>query len=58
MSPMLKIADDQGLLLLDLKDLHAMLQFVGSRAKQFQTEYGNISAASIGGRFLALTTGA
>jgi hypothetical protein len=43
-----KIADDNGLLLLDLKDLQAMLQFVGDQAKQFQTEYGNISAASIG----------
>ncbi|MES1256450.1 MAG: helicase HerA-like domain-containing protein, partial [Acidobacteriota bacterium] len=43
-----KIADDKGLLLLDLKDLRAMLQFVGDNAKQFTTEYGNISAASIG----------
>ena len=43
-----KIADDNGLLLLDLKDLRAMLQHVGDNAKQFTTEYGNISAASIG----------
>jgi DNA helicase HerA-like ATPase len=43
-----KIADDKGLLLLDMKDLRAMLQFVGDNAKQFTTEYGNISAASIG----------
>jgi uncharacterized protein len=43
-----KIADDAGLLLLDLKDLRAMLQMVGDRAKEFRTEYGNISAASIG----------
>jgi DNA double-strand break repair helicase HerA and related ATPase len=43
-----KIADDQGLLLLDLKDLKAMLQYVGDNAKEFQTQYGNISAASIG----------
>jgi DNA helicase HerA-like ATPase len=43
-----KIADDNGLLLLDMKDLRAMLQFVGDNAKQFTTEYGNISAASIG----------
>jgi DNA helicase HerA-like ATPase len=43
-----KIADDNGLLLLDMKDLRAMLQFVGENAKQFTTEYGNISAASIG----------
>jgi len=43
-----KIADDNGLLLLDLKDLRAMVQFVGDNARQFTTEYGNISTASIG----------
>ena len=43
-----KIADDNGLLLLDMKDLRTMLQHVGDNAKQFTTEYGNISAASIG----------
>jgi DNA helicase HerA-like ATPase len=43
-----KIADDNGLLLLDLKDLRSMLQFVGDNAKQFTTGYGNISTASIG----------
>ncbi|MRR09401.1 DUF853 family protein, partial [bacterium] len=43
-----KIADDNGLLLLDLKDLRAMVQHVGENAKSFTTEYGNISAASIG----------
>jgi DNA helicase HerA-like ATPase len=43
-----KIADDSGLLLLDLKDLRAMLQYVGDNAAEFQTQYGNISAASIG----------
>jgi DNA helicase HerA-like ATPase len=43
-----KIADDQGLLLLDLKDLRALLAYVGENASQFTTEYGNISAASIG----------
>ncbi len=43
-----KIADDNGLLLLDMKDLRAMLQHIGDNAKQFTTEYGNISAASIG----------
>ena len=43
-----KIADDNGLLLLDLKDLRAMLQYVGENASQFTTEYGNISAASVG----------
>jgi uncharacterized protein len=43
-----KIADDNGLLLLDLKDLRAMLQYVGDNADKFRTQYGNISAASIG----------
>jgi len=43
-----KIADDNKLLLLDLKDLRAMLQFVGENASQFTTQYGNVSAASIG----------
>jgi hypothetical protein len=43
-----KIADDQGLLLLDMKDLRAMLQHVGDNAGDFQTEYGHISAASVG----------
>jgi hypothetical protein len=43
-----KIADDNGLLLLDMKDLRAMLQHIGDDAGQFQTEYGRISAASIG----------
>jgi uncharacterized protein len=43
-----KIADDQGLLLLDLKDLRAMLQHVGEHAREFTTEYGNVSAASVG----------
>ena len=43
-----KIADDQGLLLLDLKDLRAMVQHVGDHAAEFKTEYGNVSAASIG----------
>jgi DNA helicase HerA-like ATPase len=43
-----KIADDHGLLLLDLKDLRAILQHVGDNAAQFKTEYGNVSSASIG----------
>jgi DNA helicase HerA-like ATPase len=43
-----KVADDSGLLLLDLKDLRAMLQFVGDNAAQVKTQYGNVSAASIG----------
>lgn len=43
-----RIADDNGLLLLDLKDLRAMVQHVGDNARQFTTEYGNVSAASVG----------
>jgi DNA helicase HerA-like ATPase len=43
-----KIADENGLLLLDMKDLRAMLQFVADNADQFKTQYGNISAASAG----------
>jgi DNA helicase HerA-like ATPase len=43
-----KIADDHQLLLLDLKDLRAMLQYVGDNAAEFRTAYGNISTASIG----------
>ena len=43
-----KIADDGGLLLLDLKDLRSMLQYVSDNSRQFQTEYGNVSAASVG----------
>ena len=43
-----KIADDNGLLLIDLKDLRAMLQHVGDNAAKYKTEYGNISPASIG----------
>src|SRR5436189_1589733 len=43
-----KIADENGLLLLDLKDLRSMLQYVADNADQFKTQYGNISAASAG----------
>ena len=43
-----KIADDNGLLLLDLKDLRAMVRHVGDNARSFTTEYGNVSAASVG----------
>ncbi|MDE2564340.1 MAG: DUF853 family protein, partial [Burkholderiales bacterium] len=43
-----KIADDHGLALLDLKDLRAMLQYAADNGAQFQTRYGNISAASVG----------
>ena len=48
LSLIFKVADDNGLLLLDLKDLRSMVQFAGDNANQFQTEYGNISAASVG----------
>jgi hypothetical protein len=48
LSLVFKIADDNGLLLLDLKDLQAMLQYVGNNAAQYQTQYGNITGASIG----------
>ncbi|KAA3629179.1 MAG: DUF853 family protein [Proteobacteria bacterium] len=43
-----KIADDQGLLLLDLKDLRALLSWMGENAKDLRNDYGNLSAASIG----------
>ncbi|QYK53649.1 MAG: DUF853 family protein [Fimbriimonadaceae bacterium] len=43
-----KIADDQGLLLLDLKDLKAMLNFIADNAKDIQSEYGQVSSASVG----------
>lgn len=48
LSIVFKVADDHGLLLLDLKDLRAMLQFVGDNRAEFTTMYGNVSAASIG----------
>jgi DNA helicase HerA-like ATPase len=48
LSMVFRIADDNGLLLLNLPDLRAMLQFVGDNAAQFKTQYGNVSAASIG----------
>ncbi len=43
-----RIADDQGLLLLDFKDLRAMVAYVGEHAAEFRTQYGNISPASVG----------
>jgi DNA helicase HerA-like ATPase len=42
-----RIADEQGLLLLDLEDLRALLRFVAENAKLFSKQYGNISAASV-----------
>jgi DNA helicase HerA-like ATPase len=43
-----KFADDNGLLLLDLKDLRALLQYASENAQSLQTSYGNVSAASVG----------
>ncbi len=48
LSLIFKVADDMGLLLLDLKDLRAMAQYAGDNADQFRTTYGNISPASVG----------
>lgn len=43
-----RVADDDGLLLLDLKDLRAMLQHISDRASEYRSTYGNINAASVG----------
>lgn len=43
-----KIADDNGMLLLDLKDLRSMLEYVSDNAREFKSSYGNVSAASVG----------
>ena len=43
-----KIADEEGLLLLDLKDLQALLTYVAERASELTTRYGNVSKATIG----------
>ncbi|MBQ8021144.1 MAG: DUF853 family protein [Bacteroidales bacterium] len=51
-----RIADEQGLLLIDMKDLRAMLDFVGRNAEEFTTAYGNISKASVGAIQRALLT--
>jgi DNA helicase HerA-like ATPase len=51
-----RIADERGLLLLDAKDLRAMLQHVGENARDFTTAYGNVSSASIGAIQRALLT--
>ena len=51
-----RVADDKGLLLIDLKDLRSILKFVADNAKAFQVEYGNVSAASIGAIQRALLT--
>ena len=49
-----KIADDHDLLLSDLKDLHAMLDYVSDHRKELTTTYGNVSAASLGAILRAL----
>lgn len=51
-----KVADDEGLALLDLKDLRAMIQNVGERSKELSLRYGNISSASVGAIQRALLT--
>lgn len=51
-----KVADDQDLLLLDIKDLQAMLRYVGANSKTLSRDYGNISAASIGAITRAILT--
>ena len=43
-----KVADDEGLLLIDLKDLRAMLQHVAEHAAEYRERYGNVAAASVG----------
>jgi DNA helicase HerA-like ATPase len=48
LSLVFRVADDNGWLLLDLKDLRAMLKFVADSAAEFRTIYGNVSAASVG----------
>ncbi len=48
LSIVFKVADDSGMLLLDLNDLRSMLQFVGDHGSELRTQYGNISAASVG----------
>ncbi len=55
LSLVFKVADDQGLLLLDLKDLRSLLQFVADNQAAFKTKYGNVSAASVGAIQRALT---
>jgi len=48
LSIVFKVADDTGLLLLDMKDLRAMLEYVNEHAAEIQGQYGNVSAASVG----------
>jgi DNA helicase HerA-like ATPase len=53
LSVVFRVADEGGLLLLDLKDLRAMIAWVGEHADEVQREYGQVSAASVGARALA-----
>lgn len=48
MNLVFKIADDNGLLILDMKDLKSMLEYIGENASEFTTEYGNVSKQTIG----------
>ena len=48
LSILFRIADDEGMLLLDLKDLKAMLAYIGENARNYTLDYGNISTASVG----------
>lgn len=56
MNIVFRVADERGLLLLDLKDLRSMLDYVAKNAAEFTTTYGNISAASVGAIQRALLT--
>ena len=56
MNIIFRIADDRGLLLIDLKDLRAMAQYVGQNAKEFTLEYGSISTQSVGAILRKLIT--
>ncbi len=51
-----RVADDRGLMLIDLKDLRAMVQYVGDNAKEYKLTYGNISPQSVGAIQRALLT--
>ena len=48
LSVVFEVADDQGMLLLDLNDLRSLLHYVGENSKDFSLEYGNVSSASVG----------
>ncbi len=48
LSAVFRIADDQGMLLIDFKDLKAMIGYVSEHAAEFKAEYGNLSPASLG----------